>query len=238
MELSVVLPTFNERFNIVPMLERIERSLAGVDHEVLVIDDDSPDGTAATAASWAAGRPAVQVVRRRDVRGLRSAIQEGIDRSTGGAVAWMDCDLSMPPGLLPALHAALAGADVAVASRYVPGGVDARDDVPLQRVFSLALNRFTAALLGAALTDYTSGFVCARRAVLESIRLAGDYGEYCIDFLHRARARGFRVVEVPYRNTPRAHGKSKTAAGLVGLLRRGWRYVAVAIRLRLELGRP
>lgn len=236
-QLSVVLPTFNEGQNIVPLLERIQRSLGDVVHEVLVVDDDSPDGTADVAGSWPAGHSSVQVLRRQGVRGLRSAIQEGIDRSTGGAVAWMDCDLSMPPELLPSLFTALTDADVAVGSRYAAGGDDARSDVPLHRALSRALNRFVVVLLGAQVTDYTSGFVCARRPVLERIRLTGDYGEYCIDFLHRARTGGYRIVEVPYRNTPRAHGESKTAAGPFGLVRRGWRYVLVAIRLRFELGR-
>jgi dolichol-phosphate mannosyltransferase len=231
-QLSVVLPTFNEQENIVPLLDR----LAGLADEILVVDDDSPDGTADVVEAYAGTHPAVRVLRRRGTRGLRSAIQDGIDRTTGAAVAWMDCDLSMPPELLPALSAALAAADVAVGSRYAPGGVDARSDVPLHRVFSRALNAFTAAVLGADVRDYTSGFICARRRVLEEIRLAGDYGEYAIDFLHRARKRGFRIVEVPYRNTPRAHGQSKTGTSLAGLLRRGWRYVWVTVRLRLELG--
>jgi dolichol-phosphate mannosyltransferase len=235
-ELSVVLPTYNECENVVPLLERIAQSLAGRRYEVLVVDDDSPDGTAAVVARHAANHPAVQVVERVGIRGLRSAIQEGVDRSRGDAVAWLDCDASMPPELLPQLLDALNAADVAVGSRYVAGGADARSDVPVHRLLSRMLNRFNATLLGAAITDYTSGFICARRVVLRDIRLAGDYGEYCIDLLHRARKRGYRVIEVPYRNTPRAHGKSKTATNTFGLVRRGWRYVALAIRLRLELG--
>jgi dolichol-phosphate mannosyltransferase len=149
----------------------------------------------------------------------------------------MDCDLSMPPETLPALHAALRDHDIAVGSRYVPGGADARDDVPLHRLASRFLNGFLQLMLGSEVTDYTTGFVCARRAVLEQIRLTGHHGEYCIDLLHRARKRGFRIVELPYRNTPRAHGESKTASGALGLLRTGWKYVVTSFRLRLELGR-
>jgi len=236
-KLSVVLPTFNERDNVLALLERLERALDDTAYEVLVVDDDSPDGTAAAVEGYAAAHPAVRAVRRVGVRGLTSAIQEGIDRSRGAAVAWMDCDLSMPPELVPTLLAATAEADVAVGSRYVPGAVDARDDVPLHRLASGVLNGFLRLLLGAAITDYTSGFVCARRAVVERIRLAGDYGEYCIDFLHRSRMLGYRVVEVPYRNTPRHAGESKTAAGLAGLVRRGTKYLATALRLRRTMGR-
>ena len=235
--LSAILPTFNERENIVPLLERLTASLAGVPHELIVVDDDSPDGTAAMVERFAATHPAVHLVPRVGVRGLRSAIQEGIDRSQGDAVVWMDCDLSMPPEVVRALYEALGAADVAIGSRYAPGGVDARSDVPLHRLLSRALNAFARWLLGPDVTDYTTGFVCARRHVVREIRLRGEYGEYCVDFLHRARKRGFRIVEVPYRNTPRAHGVSKTGTTALGLLRRGWQYVRTSIRLRLEWGR-
>ena len=191
-ELSAVLPTYNEGENVLPLLDRLERSLAPLAYEIIVVDDD---------------------LRRVGRRGLRSAIQEGIDTSAGATVVWMDCDLSMPPEVVPALHRALAAADVAIGSRYAPGGRDARRDVPLHRLLSRALNGFVRAFLGAEITDYTTGFVCASRRVLDDVRLAGDYGEYCIDFLHRARKRGFRIVEVPYRNAPRARGTSKTATG-------------------------
>ncbi len=236
-ELSVVLPSFNERDNVLALLEGLEASLRHLAYEILVVDDDSPDGTAAGAEAYAASHPAVRVVRRVAVRGLRSAIQEGIDRSAGDAVVWMDCDLSMPPGLVPVLHRALESADVALGSRYVRGGEDARSDVPWHRLFSRVLNGFLRVLLGAEVLDYTSGFVCAKRSVLNRVRLAGEYGEYCIDFLHRARTQGLRIVEVPYRNTPRRHGTSKTGTGPLRLLVRGWPYVTTALRLRRAYGR-
>jgi len=235
--LSAILPTYNERGNILPLIERMRTSLAGIAHEIIVVDDDSPDGTGASVEQYASAHPDVRVIRRVGERGLTSAIQRGIDTSTGDAVLWMDCDLSMPPEAVPDLFRALAHADVAIGSRYVPGGADARDDVPLHRLLSRVLNGCLKWLLGAQVTDYTTGFVCARRAVLDAIRLSGDHGEYCIDLLHRARKRGFSIVELPYRNTPRAHGESKTAQSALGLLVTGWRYVTTSLRLRLELGR-
>jgi dolichol-phosphate mannosyltransferase len=236
-ELSVVLPTYNERDNILPLIERLDAALASVGHEILVVDDDSPDGTAARVETYAAGHPTVRVIRRVGVRGLVTAIQEGIAQSRGDAVAWMDADLSMPPELVAALYAALPRADVALGSRYVAGGSDGRDNVPVHRLFSGMLNAALRLLLGTGVTDYTSGFLCVKRSVLREIPLTGDYGEYCIEFLHRARRRGFRIVELPYRNAPRVHGESKTAAGVGGLLRRGWRYVWLALRMRAVVGR-
>jgi len=234
--LSVILPTFNEGQNIVALIERLEVSLAKVGYEIIVVDDDSPDGTAAVVGEYASTHPAVRVLKRVNKRGLTSAIQDGIDSSGGRAVAWMDCDLSMPPESIVDLYGALDSCDIAVGSRYVEGGSDERSDVPVHRVFSRILNGFLRMLLGGEVTDYTSGFVCARREVVEQIRLVGDYGEYCIDLLHRARKQGFKVAEVAYSNAARASGESKTAMGVLGLLRRGWRYVAAGMRLRLEYG--
>ena len=84
---------------------------------------------------------------------------------------------------------------------------------------------------GGAVTDFTTGYVCVRRTLLERIDLRGDYGEYCIDLLHRARRAGARVVEVPYVCVSRAEGESKTASSLWGFARRGWRYLATIARL-------
>ncbi len=236
-QLSVVLPTFNERQNIVPLIERLHASLAHLPHELIVVDDASPDGTAAVVSRQAAADPALRLIERVGARGLCTAIQDGIDASRGAAIAWMDCDLSMPPEALPRLHAALATHDVAVGSRYVAGGRDARDDVRVHRALSRLLNLVARALLGTEVADYSSGFVCARRPVFQQIRLAGDYGEYCIDLLHRARKLGFKIAEVPYVNTPRAAGESKTATSVTGLLRRGVGYLAAVVRLRLQYGR-
>jgi len=231
--LSAILPTLEERQNIEPLLVRLEAALAGIPHEVVVVDDDSRDGTGDAVEAYGRAHPGVALLRRRGQTGLCSAIRDGIARSSGDVVVWMDCDLSMPPEVVPALYAAVAaGADIAVGSRYVPGGRDARTGVPLHRVMSRGLNLFLRALLRSGLTDYTSGFVCARRTVLERIPLAGRHGEYCIDLLHRARLLGLRVVELPYENTPRAHGASKTGTSLGGLLRQGAKYVTLAFRLR------
>jgi dolichol-phosphate mannosyltransferase len=144
----------------------------------------------------------------------------------------MDCDLSMPPEDLPRLAAALAaGADLAVGSRYLPGGRDAGHSWA-GRAFSRTINLWAWLLLDRRVTDYTSSFVLARRAVFDQIDLRGDYGEYCIDLLYRAVHAGFRVAEIPYVFTPRQTGESKTAANSLGCVTRGWKYVVTIGRLR------
>lgn len=236
-DLSIVIPTFNELGNIIPLLRRIDQAASHIPHEILVVDDNSPDGTARRAADYARENPTVKVVMRMGRRGLASAIQEGIDLSSGTAVAWLDGDLSMPPETIPVLYSTLRRADVVVASRYIRDGSDERDDVPLHRLMSRLLNAWLRILLGRAVSDYTSGFVCVKRGLLEHTRLRGEYGEYCIDLLHRARKQGYSIAEVPYCNRARQSGESKTATTLAQLLGRGRRYVTTGLRLVVQHGR-
>ena len=234
-DISVILPTYNERENIVPLIRRVLQALSHYQVEIIVVDDDSPDGTWQEVAALAENDPRVCLIHRTQERGLTTAIATGIAQARGKWVAWMDCDLSMPPEDLPRLAQALqSGADMAVGSRYLPGGGDVGHS-RMALAFSRIINWTASLLLDRRLTDYTSGFIMARREVFERIALRGDYGEYCIDLLYRALRTGFRVVEVPYVCVPRRAGESKTATSLSGFFRRGWKYVVTVLRLRLGL---
>jgi len=233
---SVILPTFNERDNIRPLIERTLgalRDYAGP-VQVLVVDDDSPDGTWRIVQEMAAGDPRIILERRMHERGLTSAIWRGIQRAAGDIVVWMDCDLSMPPEDIPRLLAALEtnAADVAIGTRYRRGGKDVGHSV-IGQAFSRAINLFAGLFLGFDISDYTTGFVAARRPLFERIALRGDYGEYCIDFLYRAKRLGYRIVETPYACVERLAGESKTAVNPWGYVRRGVKYVETILRLRL-----
>jgi dolichol-phosphate mannosyltransferase len=120
---------------------------------------------------------------------------------------------------------------LAIGSRYVKGGRDVGHSFA-GRAFSWTINFCTALLLGFAIRDYTSGFIAAKREVFDQITLRGDYGEYCIDLLHRARKKGFKIREIPYYFVPRKSGESKTATRMWGYFRRGIKYVILVLRLR------
>lgn len=271
-----VLPTYNERGNIGELVERL-LAANRQPYLVLVVDDNSPDGTwevveelvkkappdrpgsavpqtplPASARDTSrtprvapeGGEPSreigsVVLCRRIGEKGLTSAIQRGVDEaiSTYGAeiVTWMDCDLSMPPEEVPALVRAIreGGADVAVGSRWIPGGADVAHGA-MARTLSWIINHFAILLLGRQIHDYTSGFIAARAEVLSRIRLQGDYGEYCIDLLGRAQRLGFTLVEVPYVCVPRTTGESKTGISLGDYLSKGRNYVATIWRLWRE----
>jgi dolichol-phosphate mannosyltransferase len=228
---SVVLPTYDERENIGPLIEgiltQVQRPV-----EIVVVDDDSPDGTWRVVQAMADQDARIRLLRRTDERGLTSALEAGIRLAHGDVIAWMDCDLSMPPEVLPALLALTDQVDVAVGSRYVQGGADVGHSLT-GRAFSRTINLMASVLLGWEIKDWTSGFLAVRRRVLERITLQGDYGEYCIDLLARARQQGFTIREIPYQCVPRLQGESKTATNAWGYMRRGWRYVVAVFRLRL-----
>jgi len=233
MTASVVLPTYNEREVIVGMVAEILEAVGDV--EVLVVDDDSPDRTWEIVDSAFADDGRAHALRRVGRRGLPSAIAEGIDATKGDVVVWMDADGSMPADVIPQLVAATANADVAVASRYATGGRDARDS-SARILASRAINSFGTLSLGGPVRDWTSGFVAARRSALQRVPIRPDhaYGDYCIDFLHRACRQGLRVVEVPYTCVERRAGTTKTSPSLRRFTALGLRYVHTIRRLRRE----
>jgi dolichol-phosphate mannosyltransferase len=119
---SLIIPTYNEKDNIVPLIERIDRTLVGYNYEIVLVDDNSRDGTI-EAAEGLVSRYPVKVVVRQGEKGLATAVVHGLQFATGGIIGVMDADLQHPPEVIPALIKALEdGADMAVASRYIPGG--------------------------------------------------------------------------------------------------------------------
>ncbi len=237
---SVVLPTFNEALNIGGLIEAILVAVSAP-VEVIVVDDDSPDGTWRVVQEAAQADPRVRLIHRTQERGLTTAIQAGIDAACGQVVVWMDCDFSHPPEVIPQLldQVLNQGYDIAVASRFVRGGqaksTGGSQDTWLGVAFSWMLNVFTWVMLDRRFKDYTSGFIAIKRAVLQDIRLRGDYGEYFIDLIMRAIKRGYRFIEIPFVNKPRLYGQSKTGANIVQYVRRGVKYLVAVIRLRLTL---
>ncbi|MCU0690255.1 MAG: glycosyltransferase, partial [Polyangiaceae bacterium] len=153
---SVVLPTYEERENIGPLIEGVARHVDQL-AEIIVVDDDSPDLTWQRVAELQRRYAQLRLIRREGIRGLTTAIQAGIAAATGDVLVWMDCDLSMGPEVIPSLVAEIRrGYDVAVASRYVPGGADVRD-VVLHRQLSRVICTVARLVLVPSFHDYTSG---------------------------------------------------------------------------------
>jgi len=215
----VVLPTYNESLNIDEVLRRIRIALA--DATVLVVDDGSPDGTADQAELLGKELGNIEVLRREEKSGLGSAYRAGfrwgLDRGFDACVE-MDADLSHEPEALPGLVGALSsGCEVAVGSRYVPGG-SIPNWVWHRRLLSRGGNRYASALLGLGVADSTSGFRAYSATVLRRIDLdrirADGYG-FQIEMTYEARRAGSSVVEVPIRFIDRVEGESKMSTHIV-----------------------
>jgi dolichol-phosphate mannosyltransferase len=222
----LILPTLDEAENIEPAVRAAHAvlSVAAPDgFRILVVDDDSPDGTGAIAERLAGELPEVRVLHRRAPEGLGAAyiagFQQALDEGAG-YVFEMDADLSHDPADLPRLLAPVRSgeADVALGSRYVDGGAVADWGLG-RRVVSRAGSLYAATVLGLPLRDLTGGFKCFRREVLEAIDLPAVRSRgyaFQVELTYRAARAGFRVVELPITFRDRRLGRSKMSLRIAG----------------------
>jgi len=216
----IVLPTYNEAENIVEVLDRIREAVPEAD--VLVVDDGSPDGTADLADEWGRSHAGgLSVLRRASKSGLGSAYRTGFAQGLAlgyDALIEMDSDLQHDPAALPSLISAVeSGADLAIGSRYVPGG--AIPDWPKYREYlSRGGSLYARLLLGLQVRDATAGFRCYAAPMLSRIDLdavtADGYG-FQIEMAYAVARRGGRIVEVPIRFTDRVRGTSKMSGRII-----------------------
>ncbi len=210
-EVCIVVPTFNERANVPILIERLAKTLAGCDWEVLFVDDNSPDGTAAVARAIGETDSRVRCMRRIGRRGLAGACLEGMLASQACYVAVMDGDLQHDETLLVAMLERLRDAvDLAVASRYLSGGSAAGLSSPHRARLSSWGNLFVQRVLGVHLTDPMSGFFMIRRDAFEGLAptLSTQGFKLLLDILVTAGGR-LRIVELPSTFRQRLHGESK-----------------------------
>ena len=217
----VCLPTYNERENLEPMVRALGEALDLARDAVLVIDDDSPDGTGAVADRLAGDLPWVRVLHREKKEGLGPAYLAAFRRALDdGAelILEVDCDFSHDPKDVPRLIAACeAGADVALGSRYVRGGGTVNWGLA-RRAISAGGSLYARTILGIPVRDLTGGFKCFRRRVLETIDLDAVHTRgyaFQIETTYRAIRAGFEVVEVPIRFVDRVVGGSKMSRSIV-----------------------
>jgi dolichol-phosphate mannosyltransferase len=212
LELAVVLPTYNERANIAPMVDKLEAALGASGWEAIFVDDDSRDGTADEARRIAAADPRVRVLQRIGRRGLASAAIEGMCATAAPIVAVMDADLQHDPALLPQMLEALRTGeyDLAVASRFAPGASTAEWNRPDREKASALANSLARKVTGVELSDPMSGFFMLRAETLrkDAHRLSGIGFKILLDILATVDA-PLRVKEFPLNFAARAEGESK-----------------------------
>jgi dolichol-phosphate mannosyltransferase len=230
-KLAVVIPTLNEASCLPATLERVLGVLAGVPvpFEILVVDDDSRDGTAAVVAEIAAREPRVRLVARRGERGLSGAVLYGWQHTDASLVGVMDADLQHPPEVLRELVGAMqSGADVALASRYAGRGCSMRKWNLLRRMATAVSIRMAAPLQrpGIRVKDPLSGYFIVRRRCIARIPFRQTGFKLLLEILTRGRVR--RVEEIPFEFGRRSGGRSKAGAGVA------WDYLMLLGRLYRE----
>lgn len=211
-ELSIIVPCYNERANVAPMIARLDAALAGIAWEAIYVDDDSPDGTTEAVREIARHDPRVRCLCRVGRRGLASAVIEGALASSARYVAVIDADLQHDETRLPDMLARLraGAADVVVASRFAEGGDAAGLSAQWRHTLSAVAIGLAQRMMGVRLTDPMSGYFMLPQALFERLapRLTGQGFKILLDLLLSAPA-PLRVSEVGARFRPRAEGESK-----------------------------
>ncbi len=213
MNISIVLPTYNERGNIVDLIDAIETEVAPLMQsvQIVVVDDNSPDGTA-DAVRQRATKPGsnIELYVRTGARGLASAIKYGIRQCRGDVVVVMDTDFNHSPKMIPQMVEFLKYYDLVIGSRFVMGGGMEEE---WRYKLSFLYNLLVRVIIRTQIQDNLSGFFAMRRDKLMALdldRIFRGYGEYFIRLLYLAWRKNYRMLEVPVFYVLRRHGKSKS----------------------------
>jgi dolichol-phosphate mannosyltransferase len=229
MKISVILPTYNESENIAALSQELLTILnsQGITGEVVIVDDNSPDGTGDIADALSERDNRVKVVHRPAKLGLATAIDEGSEAASHEIIVTMDSDFSHPPRIVPELVSALDEVDISIGSRYVKGG---SMEGPIHKIIlSRMMTTFAGWLLGLNVKDCTGGFHALRKTLLQELDVKSKGGEYDLELLYKAKERGYTMKEIPFTYKYREKGESKT-----NLLKGGTIYLLTAMRLVLE----
>jgi dolichol-phosphate mannosyltransferase len=229
MDKLVIVPTYNERDNVEPLLAKVLSLPEGFD--VLIVDDNSPDGTADVVKTWQAKSDRVHLLQRPGKMGLGSAYRDGFKYALANGAEYifeMDADFSHDPGVLGEFLKAIGDVDIVLGSRYLHGVTVV--NWPLSRlILSYSANMYTRIITGLPLADATGGFKCFRRRALEGISLDKVKSEgysFQIEMSYRCWRRGFRIKEIPILFTDRQVGVSKMSRRII------WEAAGMVWRLR------
>lgn len=230
----VIVPTYNERENLPEVAQRLLKLPVSVD--LLVVDDNSPDGTGKLAEELGAKHPSIHVLHRQEKNGLGRAYCAGFKwalQRDYEFILEMDCDLSHNPDDVPRLIEAAKNADLALGCRYVGGRISVIN-WPLKRLLlSTGAARYVRMITGMPFADPTGGFKCFRRRALEALDLEAVHSNgysFQIEMTHRLWMKGYKIVEVPIVFTERSQGGSKMSRKIV------WEALAMVWRLWMQAG--
>ena len=233
-KVSVILPTYDEKGNIIELVDEIMKQLStmGIEKEIIVVDDNSPDNTGKFVRDSFSKDERVKVFIRTEERGLATAIRYGIEKSSGDIVVIMDTDFNHDPKMLPQMVKFLEYYDLIIGSRFTRGG-GMYDN--FRYILSYVFNFFIRIVFGTRLQDNLSGFFSIQREVLFALefdKIFWGYGDYFFRLLFYAERSGADILDIPVVYQERKSGKSKTQILPIMV-----RYTAALIKLRFFVRR-
>jgi dolichol-phosphate mannosyltransferase len=230
-EVSVVLPTYNEEANISRLITEIGKALEGHDYEIVIVDDNSKDKTPEIIDQYAA-KSRVAALHRYGIRGIFSAIRDGILVAEGRVVVIMDADFSHPPSLIPKMLSSINDYDMVSGSRFCRGGAISAPG--MRKSSTVAFNSVIRFVLGHNITDWTGGFHAIRKDAFMRLKFKypSSWGEFDLELLYRARKAHLRILEIPFAYNFREEGASKSAEGLGFFFGYAMKYGFRALRLK------
>lgn len=212
LSVSVVVPTYNERENIEVLLPEIHRVLGGRPHEILIVDDDSPDGTGRRVLELARELPGLSLITKKEKEGIGAALRKGYDAARNDVILSTDADLSFSPAeMLKLLEKIDAGYDLVLGCRHSGGGRYEAPTLKIKLKYSVSrLGNFVArALTGLDVRDYSANFRAIRREVWRAIETRDKTNSLLFEMILKVHSGGYRVTEVPVRFADRRFGRSK-----------------------------
>ena len=217
-KVSIILSTYNEASVIENTINQISKNLDNV--EIVLVDDNSPDGTYEIVKKM--NNLNIKAYSRR-VRGLGSAFLLGLINSSSDIVGWLDSNMGSLANRLPEMLELLKRNDVVILSRYVEGGKDLRSKPRV--LSSQIINFFCRLILSNKIKDYTSGiFIMKREVLLSAVPFGHGHGEFFIEFIYKALKAGVKIIELPYVQPPDVEGISKTASSIFRFCFLGFNY--------------
>jgi dolichol-phosphate mannosyltransferase len=212
LSVSIIIPTYNERDNVPILARRLTEVLTGRSHEIIVVDDDSPDGTSDVVRSLSKEIPPLRLITKKKKEGIGAALRLGYDTARNEVLLSMDADLSWDCEDIPRLlHELESGADMVLGSRHMSGGAYEAPStrVRLKRIISTMGNRVVRWVTGVNVRDYSSNFRAIRRSVWHKVETQENTNSLLIETVLKVVYGGFAVREVPVSFKDRIHGESK-----------------------------
>ena len=218
--ITIILSTYNEKLSIEKTINELIKYIKNV--EIVVVDDNSPDGTLEILKNI--NYPKLKIFSRRKTKGLASAFLLGLINSNGNVIGWVDSNMGSVVEKFPEMISNLGNAEIVVLSRYIEGGRDDRNKIRV--LSSRMINSLAKIVLRTKIQDLSSGvFVMKRKVLLDVVPIASGHGEFMVEFLYKAEKKGNKIVEIPYVHPIDIEGNSKSFPNLPRFLLLGFFYL-------------